>query len=102
MTFGESGFMIREMSKNQENKKRLREERLNNVNKIKNGDASGWTGDLIGHIDSDTPETPRLRVLLAKCENITQIQLQLLLKACKKPQHHIARKIVMEKLGMLP
>lgn len=43
-------------------------------------------------------ETKGLRVLLAKADNISVPQLEELLKDCKKSQHHIARKLIMERL----
>lgn len=92
-----------EKSKNQIQKDSRRKERSDAIERIQRGDASGWHGDdLTGYIDDQTLRTPRLRVLLAQCNNITEVQLQLLLKDCQKSQHHIARKIIMEKLEMLP
>jgi hypothetical protein len=65
---------------------------------LKNGDCSIYyqLGSHAQFIIMD--DKPRVRVLLAKSSNITTQQLKILLKDCKKSQHHIARKLIIQRI----
>lgn len=68
---------------------------------LKLGDCSVYYSSGWGISSSMMRSAPRLRVLLARSNNINKEQLEGLLKDCKKSQHHIARKICYDRLQQI-